>query len=141
MQWSDIQFNPSEKTLRQFAGLFLVIFGVLALVESQYRHRPQLALVYGALAVVVGPLGLLRPQFVRPIWVGWSVVAFPIGWAVSTVFLALLFFGLFTPIGLLFRLFGRDALAIRKTERNTERTTYWLPRSAAKDMRHYFRQS
>ena len=56
MQWSDIQWNPSEKTLRQFAGLLLVIFGLLALVEVQFRHRPQLAAIYAAIAVTFGPL-------------------------------------------------------------------------------------
>jgi len=137
MQWSDIQFNPSEKTLRQFAGLFLIVFSLLALVEVQFRHRPQLALVYGALAVAIGPLGLLRPQFVRPIWVAWSVVAFPLGWVVSTAFLAMLFYVLFTPIGMVFRLIGRDVLALRRSDAQT----YWKPRPAARDKRAYFRQS
>ena len=46
----------------------------------------------------------------RLIYVGWMVLAFPIGWTVSQVMLALMFFGLFTPIGLVFRLIGRDPL-------------------------------
>jgi Saxitoxin biosynthesis operon protein SxtJ len=137
MQWTDIQFNPSEKTLRQFAALFLIVFGLLALVEVQFRHRPQLALVYGALAVAVGPLGLLRPRVMRPIWVVWSVVAFPIGWVVSTVFLAILFYAIFAPIGLVFRVTGRDVLALRRADART----YWKPRAASRDKRQYFRQS
>jgi len=137
MQWSDIQFNPSRKTLRQFAGLFLIIFGLMAIVELQFRHRPELAAVYGALAVVVGPLGLLIPQAMRPIWVVWSVVAFPIGFIISTVILAVLFFGVFTPIGLAFRLSGRDALSLRRSDV----TSYWKPRSGVRDKRQYFRQS
>jgi saxitoxin biosynthesis operon SxtJ-like protein len=137
MQWSDIQFNPSTKTLRQFSSLFLVIFGVLALVEFQFRQRPQLAMVYGTLAVVIGPLGLIRPRVMRPVWVVWSVVAFPIGWVVSTVFLAVLFYAIFTPFGIAFRLKGRDTLALRRTDART----YWKPRPAARDKRAYFRQS
>jgi hypothetical protein len=137
MQWSDIQFNPSEKTLRQFAGLFLIVFSVLALVEVQFRHRPQVALVEAALAVAIGPLGLLRPRLMRPIWVVWSVVAFPIGWVVSRVFLGVLFYVVFTPIGITFRLMGRDILALRRADTRT----YWRPRPAARDKRAYFRQS
>lgn len=137
MQWSDIQFNPSEKTLRQFAGLFLIVFALMAVVELQFRHRPQLAMVYAALAVAVGPLGLLSPRMMRPIWVVWSVVAFPIGWVVSTVFLAVLFYAIFTPIGIVFRLTGRDTLALRRADTRT----YWKPRPAARDKRAYFRQS
>ena len=39
MQWSDIQFRPPEKTLRQFAGLWLVCFGGLAAWEWFGRHH------------------------------------------------------------------------------------------------------
>ena len=137
MQWSDIQFNPTEKTLRQFAGLFLIIFSVLAVVEIELRHRSQLGLIYAALAVAIGPLGLLQPRLVRPIWVAWSVIAFPIGWVVSTVFLAVLFYGVFTPVGLAFRLTGRDVLALRRVETRS----YWKPRHAPRSKREYFRQS
>ena len=137
MQWSDIQFNPTQKTLRQFAGLLLIVFGLLAIVEVEFRHRPQLAIIYALIAVVLGPLGLLQPRFMRPVWVVWSVVAFPIGFVVSTVFLAVLFYVVFTPIGLVFRMTGRDALALRRADVRT----YWRPRPAARDKRQYFRQS
>src|SRR5262245_52106089 len=116
MQWSDIQFNPSEKTLRQFSSLLLIVFGAIAVVEIELRHRPQLGLIYAAIAVSLGPLGLLQPRFVRPIWVAWSVIAFPIGWLLSTVFLAVLFYAVFTPVAILFRLAGRNVLALRRTE-------------------------
>ncbi len=46
----------------------------------------------------------------RWVYIGWMILAFPIGWTVSQVMLAVMFFGLFTPIGLVFRLIGRDPL-------------------------------
>ena len=137
MQWSDIQFSPSDRLLRQFAGIFLVVFGILAVVEATLRHRPQLALVYGILALAVGSLGLVWPRAVRGLFVAWSVVAFPIGWLVSTVILGVLFYGLFTPIGLAFRATGRDLLARRRVKVQS----YWRPKPAARTSREYFRQS
>jgi hypothetical protein len=137
MQWSDIQFNPSDKTLRQFAGLCLIVFSLAALVQLQFRHHPVAALVYGVLAVVLGPLGLIAPRAVRPVWVTWMVIAFPIGWLVSTVVLAILFYGIFTPIGLAFRMSGRDALALKRAPRQS----YWTPRPEPRSARQYFRQS
>ena len=110
MQWSDIPFHPDRKTLRQFAGLWLVVFGGMALWQALVRGRPSLGLSIGALALVVGVAGLTRPEWVRLIFVGWIVLAFPIGWTVSQVILLLMFYGLFMPIGLVFRLIGRDAL-------------------------------
>ncbi len=66
-----------------------------------------------------------------------SVVAFPIGFVVSHVVLAVLFFGILTPVGLTLRLLGRDLLD-RGFER--EKKSYWvdLPQSIQK--RDYFRQ-
>jgi hypothetical protein len=137
MQWTDIQFNPTEKTLRQFAGLCLVIFGLAAVVQLEFRHHPTAAMVYGVLALVLGPLGLVAPRALRPVWVAWMVVAFPVGWLVSTVFLAILFYGVFTPIGLVFRMSGRDALALKRGPRQS----YWTLRPEPRDARQYFRQS
>jgi hypothetical protein len=137
MQWSDIQFSPNDRTLRQFASLFLLVFGGLAIVEATVRHRPMLAILYGALAIVVGSLGVIVPRAVRYVYVGWSVVAFPIGWLVSTVVLGVLFYGVFTPIGLAFRASGRDVLARRRTDVDS----YWRPKPAAGSSREYFRQS
>ena len=39
MQWSDIPFHPDRKTLRQFAGLWLVFFGGMALWQALVRGR------------------------------------------------------------------------------------------------------
>jgi hypothetical protein len=137
MQWSDIQFKPTDKTLRQFAALALIVFGGMALFELLVRHRSTAALIYGALALGIGPLGLAVPQAIRPVWVGWSVVAFPIGWTVTQVMLLVLYFLLFTPIALIFRLIGRDALRLRKPST----ASYWQPRDVDRDPRSYFRQS
>src|SRR5262245_26479209 len=100
MQWSDISFAPPSRILRQFAGLWLIFFGGLACWQGFLEGNQTAALVLAALALAVGPLGLLRPQAVRPLFVAWMVLAFPIGWAVSRVLLAFLYYGIFTPVGL-----------------------------------------
>jgi Saxitoxin biosynthesis operon protein SxtJ len=137
MRWSDIQFDPTRKTLRQFAGLWLAFFGALALWHGLARGRIVLALVLGLLASVVGVLGLTRPKWMRFIYVGWMVLAFPIGWAISQAMLVVMFFGLFAPIGLVFRLLGRDAL---QRTRQPEPKSYWTRKPAPADLRHYFKQ-
>ena len=87
--------------------------------------------------MTVGPLGLVRPRLVRPIFVAWTVLAFPIGWAVSRLALAAVFFGVVTPIGLAFRLIGRDPLRLRP---EPGRPSYWEPRPATADPARYLRQ-
>jgi hypothetical protein len=77
------------------------------------------------------------PALVRPIYVGWMIAAFPIGWTVSRVALALTFFGVVTPMGWIFRITGRDALMLRRRAV----TSYWSPKTKAADAREYFRQT
>jgi hypothetical protein len=137
MQWSDIPFRPPQKMLRQFAGLWLAFFGGWALWQWRVQGHPTAAIVLGVLALTVGPLGLARPEWLRPIYVAWMVVAFPIGWTVSQVLLAVLFYGLFTPIGLVFRLLGRDPL---HRARRPERESYWSPKPVPASLRRYFQQ-
>lgn len=136
MQWSDISFDPPRKTLRQFAALWLIFFGAIA--GWQYVQGRSVAALAAALAAVtIGPLGLIRPQLVRFIYVTWMVLAFPIGWVVSRVILGLMFFTIFTPVALLFRLIGRDALHRRRLP---ARESYWEVKTLPTDMRRYLRQ-
>ena len=138
MQWSDIQFDPTDRLLRQFAGIWTVFFAGFAVFEQIVHHRTVAAGVMAVLALTIGPAGLIWPKIVKPIYVAWSVLAFPIGFAVSWIALAILLYGVFTPIGLLFRLFGRDPLMRR---RPASRDSYWTPTRPATDPSSYFRQS
>ena len=49
----------------------------------------------------------------------------------------MMFFGLFTPIGLVFRLIGRDPL---QRARRAGVESYWAPKPAPADVRSYFKQ-
>jgi len=137
MQWSDIQFHPKTKELRQFAGLWLLFFGGLAAWRYGTRGNGSAVTALAVLALTVGPIGLWKPRLLRPIYVGWMILAFPIGWTVSRIILGILFFGVFTPIALWFRLFGRDPLDRR---RQPEISSYWVSKTAPADVRGYFRQ-
>ncbi len=137
MQWSDFPSRPTTRLLRQFAGLWLVVFAALALDQWLRHDRAALAIALAVVAVVVGIAGLIAPRLVRPIFVGWMTVAFPIGWTISNILLAGVFYGLFLPLGGLLRLAGRDPL--RRRRRALE--SYWQPKPMPADVTSYFQQS
>jgi Saxitoxin biosynthesis operon protein SxtJ len=137
MTWADIPRNPAPRVLRQFAGLWLLFFLTAAAWQGYGHGRVVLGVLLAAAALAVGPLGLVRPRAVRGVYVGSMMVTFPISWVVSRVVLALLFFGLFTPLALFFRLRGRDTLGLR---RRPDGETYWMEKRVASDPRGYFRQ-
>jgi hypothetical protein len=64
------------------------------------------------------------------------VAAFPIGWAISKMVLAVVFIVVFVPIGLLFRLLGRDALRVRRPGQ----PSLWSEHATVSDSARYFRQ-
>jgi hypothetical protein len=138
MRWSDIQFDPPERKLRQFAALWLIFFGGLGAWHGLVRGHELIGFALALLGVTLGALGLVRPAAIRPIFVGWMIVAFPIGWAVSRISLGLLFFGIFTPLALLFRCNGRDRLHSRRSHRGE---TCWTNKPIPAHVRRYFEQS
>jgi Saxitoxin biosynthesis operon protein SxtJ len=137
MRWSDLPLNPSHRMLRQFAALWILFFGAVAGWQWLARDHRTAAIVYAAAALTLGPIGLAAPAVVRPIYVAWLVAAFPIGWVVSRVLLAVLFFGVVTPLAVLFRWRARDVLGLRRRDVDT----YWTPKPPPAGHASYFRQS
>jgi hypothetical protein len=137
MRWSDLPLRPPLPTLRRFGVIGLVILTALAGWQF-YRERWTLGASLQAAGLVLGALALAYPRALRPVFVGMMIVGFPINWVVSHVMLAVIFYCVFTPLALLFRLIGRDVLA-RRFRPGQE--TYWTDKPAADGVRSYFRQS
>ena len=133
-----VPVSTSNSTLRQFAGLCLLIFGGLAVWKYVGRDHQRVALLFAGLAAVLGCGGLVWPRGIRPVFVTAMALTMPIGLVVSRVLLGVLFFGLFTPVGLVFKLNGRDVLARQYAP---EQASYWEPKPGATDIRSYLRQS
>jgi hypothetical protein len=123
--------------LRQFSGLCLAVGNGFGLLEIFVHERVALGLTLAGFGTVIGIVGLVRPALVRWIFVTWMIVAFPIGWAVSHLLLAITFYGLFLPIGIVFRLMGRDPLTLRPRR---DQPTCWVPKPTPQDVGRYFRQ-
>jgi hypothetical protein len=135
MNWSDIPRDPPARVLRQFAALWLVCLNVLAWRLGFAGGRTAAGAALAGLGVAVGLPGLARPRAVRGLFVALMVLTWPIGWAVSHLVMAALYYGVFTPLGLCFRAAGRDVLALRP---RPGRATYWEPRPPAGGARRYF---
>jgi hypothetical protein len=137
MKWTDIPLKPTPKMLRQFAAAALVFFLVIGARQYFVCGQHKIGVALGVLAVVIGVPGLIKPAAVRWLFVGWMVLAFPIGWLVSQIVLLLMYYLMFTPVAVLFRLRGRDPLCRRPAP---GRSSYWTPKQTPQDVRSYFRQ-
>jgi hypothetical protein len=117
-----IDWHPGEKMLRQFGWISLAGFGLLASV-AWFRFGCQpVAITLCALAVLVPVIGMVKPRLLKFLYIGLSLITFPIGIVVSNLVLLLIFLLVFTPLALIFRLFGRDELRLRL---DRAAPTYW----------------
>ena len=87
---------------------------------------------------MVPVVGWLAPSFMRLVFLGMSYAAWPIGFVVSHVVLAMVYYLVMTPIGLVMRLFGYDPMTRHRMGRWT---SCWVERTGrARGPESYFRQ-
>ena len=142
----EIDWKPDEGTLRQFGFIALVGFSFLAalawfqlLIFAALPDdlREPVSMGLGGLALVSLVFSLVAPKANLPIYVGLTVIAYPIGFVLSYLIMGFLFFGMITPLGLIFRVIGKDPLN-RAFE--PEASTYWADPRPRRDKESYFRQ-
>ena len=148
----EIKWRPEPRFLGQFGAVALVMFGLVGgmiwwrggfLFWTFPDAAPTVAKTLFAVGMACGLeaglavlMGLRRLPVNQVVYWVLTAVGFPIGFVLSFVLLGLLFFAVLTPIGLFFRLIGRDALQ-RRLEPEAE--TYWQPHEKAQVSR-YFKQ-
>ncbi len=134
----EINTNPTQRQLRQFAGVVIPLAGLLVALVLGWRLGHTVS-AWSVMALAAGccVAGLIRPGLVRPIYVGWMYAAYPIGWVVGHIVIGVIFFLVLTPIALVMRTLGRDPLNRRF---DPQRETYWERREMPVDVSRYFRQ-
>lgn len=132
-----VNWNPDRKALTEFSEFGMFFLGMVAAPMAYFRGHSTIAAIFWVAAVTLRLAGLVRPEWLKHVYVGLMVATWPIGWVVSHLALGLLYYGVFTPIGMVFRIIGRDAMA-RRFDRNA--ATYWEPYNPDRGMDRYLRQ-
>jgi len=138
MSLIEINWHPDRQELRKFGIAALIASAVIAILLCLLKGLSiQYASVIFAFGCVIFLCGVAFPAAARIIYVGLTAATMPIGVAVSFVLLAIFYFLLLTPLGLLFRLMGRDPLCRRF---DSEADSYWVARKPPETIERYFRQ-
>jgi hypothetical protein len=162
----EIQWHPTVKQLRVFgAGGLLASVAAALVLYFAWGLAALWAVVVFAIGAVLCLCSLVSPRLTRLLYIGLTLVAMPIGFVVSIVLLAVFFFVLLTPVAVILRLMGRDALCrswrgrptlvprgegILPSQRGRDArdtqgqdglaTSYWVPHKPSEDMERYFHQ-
>lgn len=130
------KINFHKITLRKFS---VSMFIALLIIGSVFllKHRALYVWFYLAGTVIL-LTGLLATNLLKPLYWLWMRLAFILGWINTRIILLIIFYLIFTPIGIAIKLFGVDLLE-RKIE--TERESYWQDISKGKsNLSSYERQ-
>jgi hypothetical protein len=131
-----VRWNPDRSELRRFALWMLGGFAVLGLIA-----------VWRTGTVGVGPsilwglglalaIGAMVPGLGRVAYLAVYLTSGVIGYVVSRIVLALIFYLVFLPIGFALRARGRDILQRRRPAQ----ASMWLPHHQRQDPGSYYRQ-
>ena len=117
----EIKNIKSEKSdLRKFG----ITIGVILLIIAGFlfwkeKESFQILLTFGVTFCI---LGIAIPFILKPIYWIWMIFAIILGWIMTRIILSLLFYIIFTTIGLISRLFGKQFLELKWDH---SQNSYW----------------
>jgi polyferredoxin len=119
-----MQGPVESRQLRSFGLLVGGLFGVLGFWPVVFRGEGARlwALILAALLVLPA---VLFPASLRPAHRVWMAIGDALGWVNTRISLGLVYYGLMTPMGVMMRLLGRDAMRRRF---DLAADTYRVPR-------------
>lgn len=115
--------KPDRKELRKFAltiSIALGVFGGLIL-----WRKGQAGLILLAIGAVIFLAGLVWPKSLAKLYKAWMALTLVLGFIMSHIILALVYYLVLTPIGVFMRILGKDPLTLRF---DRKANSYWLKR-------------
>jgi hypothetical protein len=111
---------PSNRTF----GLFFSLIFVLIAIYFTYIELLNYSIVFYILSFVFIIISFLKSEILLPLNKMWMKLGLLIGSIVSPIVLGGIFFILFTPVAILFKITKRDELRLNFKRRST----YWVKR-------------
>jgi hypothetical protein len=115
------KLNLDRKSLRKFASTmcigFLALAGLLII-----RHKPSAAHILIIISTSFLFLGVICPIVLKPVYIFWMKLAFVLGWINTRLILVVIFYLVFTPMGVIMRIFGADLLDKKISK---DKASYW----------------
>ena len=114
--------QTNKKDIRKFGitlGIILVIIGSVQLLKGNTHIYPWLYIA----GVLSFSLGFFVPVVLKPVYFLFNRITHAIGSFITGLVLAIVFYVVLTPIGLIARLFGKNFLDINWAK---ETNTYWI---------------
>ena len=119
--FEEIKNIKSEKSdLRNFG----ITVGIILLVISGFLFwkEKESFQIFLAIGIILFLTAIALPSVLKPVYWIWMIFSIILGWFMTRVILSLLFYVIFTPIGLTLRFFGKQFLELRWDK---SKESYW----------------
>jgi len=134
----DINWRPDKRDLRKFGLIAVIVLGVASvLLWLVFKAGVVLPCVVFAGGVCIFIVSLISAKATRIIYLILTLAAVPIGLVMNVILMSAFYFLILTPVGMVFRIFGRDVLN-RRFEPGAK--SYWVKRRQIDTAEHYFHQ-
>ncbi|MCK4857763.1 MAG: hypothetical protein KAT58_07340 [candidate division Zixibacteria bacterium] len=136
MMFGRINWKPTKPQVRTFAITLLIAFLLFAFILL-LLGKGETALKAALIGFALSMFSFFIPPLGRIVYLIWMAVSFLLGRITSPVITALIFCLVVIPIGLVFRLIGRDNLNLR---RPLGKDSYFSEPTDNADPEHFERQ-
>ena len=113
----------SQSSNKSFGLLFFVVFLLIGLWPL--KNGENLNLYFITVSVIFLLLGLINSRLLTPLNKLWIKFGEILGIIIAPFVMALVYFIILTPIGIIVRIFGKDLLGLKFLK---EKKTYWIKR-------------
>ena len=116
-----------------FGIVFFIFFLLIALYPLMNNESIRFWSLIISLIFLI--LGLLKPRILAPLNIAWIKLGILLGKFISPIVMAIIFFLVITPIGLLMRFMGKDLLNLKFNKHKS----YWIKKKVEKsEMKNQF---
>lgn len=126
----------ARNKIRRFGIVLSVILFVIGTINL-YKNKISFALFFYLADLVTIILVIINPVLLNPIYKFLLFISHIIGWINTRILLCAIYYLVFSPIGLVLRIFRKDPLD-RKFDRG--KSSYWVLRDEKFDPVSYERQ-
>lgn len=143
--FKEINWNPDTKERKKFALSLLIGFpaiGILLLLlgwikTGVWDKNLNLSLWIGGIGFFAGIAFYIFHQISKPFYIIWYFLASCIGFVISNLVLALFYYLILTPFGIVRQIVSKDSFP--KTFDKSKKT-YWQDAPQVDDIKRYYKQ-
>jgi uncharacterized protein YjeT (DUF2065 family) len=127
-----------SRQLRYFGASLVALIAIFSMLAYWKWEQTWIAVALAVFAVILGLFYYLIPSTQRKIYNRFRTIVSPIQIVVTAILLAVVYYGVLTPIGLLIRVAGISVRSSPNDSSSTQSGTYWANRPDTPPPSRYF---